>query len=60
MVPRNDSTFERLGRVVLSDLMRSGEIETIYNKWFDPGLTGIKMPLSDRLRSAFDTQAYPH
>ncbi|MFT2098200.1 amino acid ABC transporter substrate-binding protein [Marinomonas sp. 2405UD66-6] len=60
MVPRNDSTFERLGRVVMSDLMRSGEMETIYNKWFAPGPTNINMPLSDRLKGAFDTQAYPH
>jgi glutamate/aspartate transport system substrate-binding protein len=60
MVPRNDSTFERLGRIVMSDLMRSGEMETIYNKWFSPGPTKINMPLSDRLRGAFDTQAYPH
>lgn len=60
MVPRNDSTFERLGRIVMSDLMRSGEMETIYNKWFAPGPTKINMPLSSRLRGAFDTQAYPH
>lgn len=60
MVPRNDSTFERLGRIVMSDLMRSGEMENIYNKWFSPGPTNINMPLSDRLRGAFDTQAYPH
>ena len=60
MVPRNDSTFERLGRIVMSDLMRSGEMENIYNKWFSPGPTKINMPLSNRLRGAFDTQAYPH
>lgn len=60
MVPRNDSTFERLGRIVMSDLMRSGEMENIYNNWFSPGPTKINMPLSDRLRGAFDTQAYPH
>ncbi|MCJ8339188.1 MAG: amino acid ABC transporter substrate-binding protein [Pseudomonadales bacterium] len=60
MVPRNDSTFERLGRIVMSDLMRSGGMETIYNKWFAPGPTNINMALSDRLKGAFDTQAYPH
>jgi len=44
----------------MSDLMRSGEMENIYNKWFSPGPTKINMPLSNRLRGAFDTQAYPH
>lgn len=59
MVPRNDSTFERLGRVVMSDLMRSGEMEEIYNKWFAPGPTNINMPLSDTLKTAFQIQALP-
>lgn len=60
MVSRNDSTFERLGRIVMSDLMRSGEMATIYAKWFEPGPTGINMPLSDSLRAAFEIQAFPH
>lgn len=59
MVPRNDSTFQLLGTSVLAGLMRSGEIIDIYNKWFDPGPTDIKMPLSDRLKTAFDIQALP-
>ena len=60
MVPRNDSTFERLGRVVMSDLMRSGEMEKIYKKWFVPGPTNINMPMSDTLKTAFEVQAFPH
>ena len=60
MVPRNDSTFERLGRVVMSDMMRSGEMEQVYTKWFVPGPTNINMPLSDTLRTAFEIQAFPH
>ncbi|MFT5894259.1 MAG: glutamate/aspartate transport system substrate-binding protein [bacterium] len=59
MVPRNDSTFERLGRVVMSDLMRSGEMEEIYTKWFVPGPTNIDMPLSATLKTAFEIQALP-
>lgn len=59
MVPRNDSTFARLGRVVMSDMMRSGEMETLYNKWFSPGPTNINMPLSDTLKTAFEIQALP-
>ena len=60
MVPRNDSTYRRLGIVTLADLMRSGEAHKIYDKWFNPGPTGINMPLSDTLRKAFEIQALPH
>ena len=60
MVPRNDSTFERLGRVVMSDMMRSGEMEEVYTKWFVPGPTNINMPLSATLKTAFEVQAFPH
>lgn len=60
MVPRNDSTFERLGRVVMSDMMRSGEMEKTYKKWFVPGPTNINMPLSDTLKTAFEIQALPN
>jgi glutamate/aspartate transport system substrate-binding protein len=34
MVPRNDSTYRRLGTVVIADMMRSGELLKIYDKWF--------------------------
>lgn len=60
MVPRNDSTFERLGRVVMSDLMRSGEMVSLYEKWFVPGPTNINMPLSATLGTAFEIQALPN
>ncbi len=59
MVPRNDDTFQRLGTAVLSELMRSGELEKMYNKWFSPGPTDIKMPMSDTLKTAFQIQALP-
>jgi glutamate/aspartate transport system substrate-binding protein len=60
MVPRNDSTYRRLGTVVLADLMRSGEVVEIYDKWFNPGPTNINMPLSATLRTAFEIQALPY
>ncbi len=60
MVPRNDSTFRRIGTVLLADLMRSGEMLEIYNKWFNPGPTNINMPISDTLSVAFVIQALPH
>ncbi len=60
MVPQNDSIYRRLGTVVLADLMRSGEINKIYNKWFNPGPSNINMPVSDTLGVAFEIQALPH
>lgn len=60
MVPKDDSTYRRLGEVTLADLMRSGEAEKIYNKWFNPGPTNINMPMSDTLKTAFEIQALPH
>ncbi len=60
MVPRNDSTYQRLGTVLLADLMRSGEMQKIYDKWFNPGPTKINMPISDTLKVAFEIQALPH
>jgi len=60
MVPRNDSTYRRIGTVLLADLMRSGEMQKIYDKWFNPGPTKINMPISDTLKTAFEIQALPH
>lgn len=60
MVPRNDSTYRRLGVLTLADLMRSGEAKKIYDKWFNPGPTKINMPMSSTLKAAFEIQALPH
>ena len=60
MVPRNDSTYRRIGTVLLADLMRSGEMLKIYDKWFNPGPTKINMPISSTLKTAFEVQALPH
>jgi glutamate/aspartate transport system substrate-binding protein len=60
MIRRDDSAMRLIGNTVLSDLMRSGEIVEIYNKWFNPGPTNIKMPISDTLKTAFEIQALPY
>lgn len=52
MVPRNDDTYRLLGTTVLADLMRTGEIYNIYNKWFvGPGT--VNMPLDDTQKAAY-------
>jgi len=60
MVPHDDSTYRRLGDVVLADMMRSGEMQKIYDKWFNPGPTNINMPISATLNTAFEIEALPH
>lgn len=60
MVRRDDSAMRLLGNTVLADLMRSGEMRKIYDKWFNPGPTNIKMPISDTLSKAYEIQALPY
>ena len=55
VVRRDDSAFRSTGNRVLADLFRSGEINTIYEKWMAP----IGMPLSDNLKVLFAMQAIP-
>ena len=60
MVRRDDSAMRLLGNTVMADLMRSGEIQKVYDKWFNPGPTNIKMPISPTLKTAFEIQALPY
>jgi glutamate/aspartate transport system substrate-binding protein len=60
MVRRDDSAMRLIGNTVLADLMRSGEIQKIYDKWFNPGPTKINMPISSTLKTAFEIQALPY
>mgnify|MGYP003960657801 CR=1 FL=1 len=56
MVGRDDSAFRLVANRTLADLFRSGEIEKIYSKWFDP----MNVPMSDTLRTNFAVNAYPY
>jgi glutamate/aspartate transport system substrate-binding protein len=55
MVPRNDDTYVHLGRTVLADMMRTGEIRKLYDKWF-VGKGTVNMPLSDANKWAYTLQ----
>lgn len=61
MVRRDDSAFQVLGTRVLADLFRSGEIETIYAKWFQPFPTSaaVSEPPTDLLKTAWRINALP-
>ena len=62
MIRRDDSAFRLVGNTVISDLMRSGEIKAIYDKWFikPPGKEPLDWPISDMLKTAFEIQALPY
>ena len=55
MFRRNDPDFRLLVTRTLAGLARSGEIEKIYAKWFDP----LGVPMSPLLKAAFELQALP-
>ena len=55
MVRRDDSAFELVGKKALADVFRSGEIEAIYAKWFDP----LGVPADPLLEAAFKLGALP-
>jgi glutamate/aspartate transport system substrate-binding protein len=56
MVPRNESAYELVGKRALAEVFRSGEINTIYDKWFGP--LGVEQ--TDLLKAAFQIQALPN
>ncbi len=55
MVPRNDADFQLVATKAVAAMFRSGEIEQIYSKWFDP----LGVPLDNTLKTAFQVQALP-
>lgn len=59
MIPRNNDDFRLLGNTVITRLIQSGEMDAIYKKWFDPGVTNIKYPMSERLRENLQLIALP-
>lgn len=55
MVRRDDSAFELIGKRTISGLFRSGEINQIYDKWFEP----LGVGRTELLNAAFQIQALP-
>jgi glutamate/aspartate transport system substrate-binding protein len=55
MVRRDDSAFELVGKIALANVFRSGEIDKIYAKWFDP----LGVPADPLLQAAFKLGALP-
>lgn len=61
MVRRDDSAFKLLGTRVLAELFRTGEIEEIYAKWFQPFPTNedVSEPPTDLLKASWRLNALP-
>lgn len=59
MIPRNNDDWRLHGNRTITRLIQSGEMVAIYKKWFEPGPTNIKYPLSDRLKENFELIALP-
>ena len=55
MVRRDDSAFELVGKKALAEVFRTGEIDAIYAKWFDP----LGVPADPLLKAAFQLGALP-
>lgn len=55
MVPQNDSEFRLTVNKELASLFRSGEINEIYNKWFEP----MGVPMSDSLKDSIRLHTLP-
>ena len=57
MIRKDDPDFKKLGDEVLAGLMKSGEIDKIYQKWFEspipPKGINLKLPMSDKLKEDF-------
>ena len=56
MVRRNDSDFELIGKKALAEVFRSGEIDTIYDRWF----TSLSVGQTPLLKAAFQINALPN
>jgi glutamate/aspartate transport system substrate-binding protein len=57
MIPRDDGTYLQVGRTVLADLMRTGEIYKLYDKWF-VGKGTVNMPLNDANKWEYTLQGF--
>lgn len=55
MLPQNDSQFRLLVNSTLAELFRSGEINEIYSKWFEP----MGVPMSEELQWSIRLNTLP-
>ena len=59
MIARNNDDFRLVGDKTIALLIRNGEMQKIYDKWFAPGPTNINYPMTDRLKANMELVALP-
>ncbi len=55
MLPQNDSQFRHVVNSTLAELFRSGEINEIYEEWFEP----MGVPMSEELKASVRLHSLP-
>ncbi len=55
MLPQNDSQFRLVANATLAELFRSGEINDIYQEWFEP----MGVPMSEELKASVSIHSLP-
>ena len=57
MIRKDDAAFKKLGNDVIANLVRTGEMEKLWNKWFmspiPPKNTRVGLPLSESTKAAW-------
>ncbi len=58
IIPKNDDDYRAFVDGVISQMISSGELASLYNKWFVPGPTHINVPMSDLTKAAMELGAF--
>jgi glutamate/aspartate transport system substrate-binding protein len=58
ILPKNDDDYRAVVDGVISQMITSGQLASLYNKWFVPGPTHIDVPMSDLTKAAMELGAY--
>ena len=58
IIPKNDDDYRAFVDGVISQMISSGKLTSLYNKWFIPGPTHIDVPMSDLTKAAMELGAY--
>ena len=58
IIPKNDDDYRAFVDSVISQMITSGQLTSLYNKWFVPGPTHINVPMSDLTKAAMELGAF--
>ncbi len=55
VIRRDDSAFRLVGEKAMADMIKSGEMDRLYDKWIKP----VAGPMDDQLKAVLQAEAYP-